>query len=136
LVGRWRSEGQTVATPTEPAVQISGTDTYEWLGGGFFLVHRVDVRMGDDRVEALELIGGDYDDASGSFPAHSFDSQGNIVTMRTSVGDDGTLMLANETERATVRFGDNGQSMTAYWERADDGSSWSPWMNMTFTKSS
>jgi hypothetical protein len=39
LVGRWRSEGHIVGDPPAP---ITGTDTYEWLAGGFFLVHHVD----------------------------------------------------------------------------------------------
>ncbi|GAB3477021.1 DUF1579 family protein [Amycolatopsis cihanbeyliensis] len=58
VVGRWRSKGRTVPTETEPSIEISGTDTYEWLDGGFFLVHHVDVRLGGERYRAIELIGG------------------------------------------------------------------------------
>jgi hypothetical protein len=32
-------------------------DTYEWLPGGFFLLHRVDGLMGDEPVQAVEIIG-------------------------------------------------------------------------------
>jgi hypothetical protein len=46
LVGRWRSEGHVVG---EPSVPIEGTDIYEWLPGGFFLVHHVDVVVGTSR---------------------------------------------------------------------------------------
>jgi hypothetical protein len=38
LVGRWRSEGHVVE---DPPVPIRGTDVYEWVPGGFFLVHHV-----------------------------------------------------------------------------------------------
>jgi hypothetical protein len=30
-------------------IPIIGTDIYEWLPGGFFLVHHVDVMIGDQR---------------------------------------------------------------------------------------
>jgi hypothetical protein len=28
----------------------------------------------------------------------------------------------------------DGTGMTARWERCDDGATWQPWMNMTFTR--
>jgi Protein of unknown function (DUF1579) len=86
LVGRWNSAGRTVPGPSEPAIRITGTDTYEWLAGGFFLVHRVDVRMGDEKVEVIELID---DPSDSSYPMRSFDRQGNFVTMTARVRDDG-----------------------------------------------
>src|SRR5262245_59374581 len=48
LVGRWRSEGHVVG---EVPVPITGTDIYEWLPGGFFLVHHVDVVIGEQTVQ-------------------------------------------------------------------------------------
>src|SRR5215468_4343691 len=57
LVGRWRSEGHIVG---EVPVPITGTDIYQWLPGGFFLVHHVDVVIGEQTVQAIELIG-EYD---------------------------------------------------------------------------
>jgi len=57
LVGRHRSEGHIVG---EIPVPITGTDIYEWLAGGFFLVHHVDVVIGGKAVQAIELIG-EYD---------------------------------------------------------------------------
>ena len=59
LVGRWRSEGPVVG---EVPVPITGTDIYEWLPGGFFLLHHVDVVIGEQAVPAIELIG-EYDPA-------------------------------------------------------------------------
>ncbi|WP_433380253.1 DUF1579 family protein [Streptosporangium sp. CA-115845] len=133
LVGRWRSQGQAVATPVEPVIQIAGFDTYEWLGGGFFLIHRVDVRINDDKVEVIEMIG-PYDPATRTYPMRSFDNRGNFVTMRASVNDDGVWTFTGETERATLVIAEDRNTMTARWERVDNGSDWRHWMDMTFTK--
>jgi len=46
----------------EVPVPITGTDIYEWLPGGFFLLHHVDVVIGEQAVRAIELIG-EYDPA-------------------------------------------------------------------------
>jgi hypothetical protein len=134
LVGRWTSKGQTVPGPSEPAIQITGTDVYEWLAGGFFLVHRVDVRMGGEQVEVLELIG-PYDAADHSYPMRSFDNQGNFATMTARVRDDGVWTFTGASQRATLTIGEDG-TMAARWERSDDGSSWRHWMDMRFTKTS
>jgi Protein of unknown function (DUF1579) len=135
LVGRWHSEGRTVPAPSEPAITITGTDTYQWMTGGFFLVHRVDVQMGGNKVEVIEMIG-PYDHSDRSYPMRSFDNQGNFVTMTARVRDDGVWTFTGASERATLTIGDDGTTMTARWERSDDGSTWRHWMDMTFTKAS
>ena len=83
LVGRWRSEGHIVG---EVPVPITGTDIYEWLPGGFFLVHRVDVVVGIQQVQALELIG-EYDPATDSFTGRAYDADGE----RRQQQDDGQV---------------------------------------------
>ncbi|MCG5217294.1 DUF1579 family protein [Streptosporangium soli] len=133
LVGRWRSQGQTVATSTEPALQITGSDTYEWLEGRFFLIHRVDVRINNDKVEVIEMIG-PYDPETRTYPMRSFDNRGDFGTMRASVNDNGIWTFAGETERATLVIAEDHTTMTAKWERIDNGSDWLHWMDMTFTK--
>jgi Protein of unknown function (DUF1579) len=85
LVGQWRSEGHIVG---EVPVPITGTDIYEWLPGGFFLVHHVDVVIGEQTVQAIEVIG-EYDPATGSFTVRSYDNQGNVTIMRASVDERG-----------------------------------------------
>jgi hypothetical protein len=36
--------------------------------------------------------------------------------------------------RSTLTVSADRSSMTAKWERSDDGSVWQPWMNMLFTR--
>ena len=133
LVGRWRSEGHVVA---EVPVPITGTDIYEWLPGGFFLVHRVDVMIGQERVQALELIG-EYDPATDSFTARSYDNLGSVTVMRARVDEQGVWRFtgggdvaavarpassgAGGAVRSTLRVKADRSAMTARWERSDDG---------------
>jgi hypothetical protein len=85
LVGRWRTEGHIVG---EVAVPITGTDVYEWLAGGFFLVHHVDVVIGDQQVQALELLGL-YDPATDAFTARAHDNLGSVTVMQARVDEQG-----------------------------------------------
>lgn len=132
IIGKWKSEGETVGTDTEPSIPIRGTDTYEWLPGGFFVIHHVDVKMGDEQVNTIEMIGGQEEEQG--FPMRSFDNQGNFSTMYATVDADGKWLFADDATRAHVMISGDGQSMKAHWERSEDGSNWQPWMEMRFTK--
>jgi len=57
LIGAWKTEGWTKAAPGAPAARIDAVDTYEWLPGRFALLHRVDARVGGEKVEGAEIIG-------------------------------------------------------------------------------
>lgn len=130
FVGRWRTEGQVLATASAPAAEIIGTDSYEWVPGRFFLLHRVHVRIGGERVEAVEIIG--WDGAGGRYFAHSFDSRGDAVTMH-AVERDGVWTFTGDAERFTGGFGDGGETLSGTWERRED-SRWRPWMEVRLTR--
>jgi Protein of unknown function (DUF1579) len=59
LIGRWKTEGSTREMPDAPAARIDAFDTYEWLPGGFGLLHVVDAQVGETKVEGAEIIGYD-----------------------------------------------------------------------------
>jgi hypothetical protein len=132
LIGSWESSGRTVERPGEPSVEIEGSDVYEWLPGRHFVVHHVDVRMGGEQVDVLEVIGERDDDA---YLMRSFDHRGETSLMRATVDDDGVWTVAGPTERATLVVAEDGESMSARWERSVNGS-WEHWMDMEFYRSS
>jgi Protein of unknown function (DUF1579) len=133
FVGRWKTAGEVLASASGPAVEIAGTDEYGWMPGGFFLLHRVDVRIGGERAQALEVIG--YDAGRGGYFMRSFDNQGNAGEMQARAGDDGTWTFEGDAERFTGGFGDGGGTLSGRWERREDGR-WLPWMDVRLTKSS
>lgn len=133
LVGKWQSEGETIASKDEPAVKIKGTDSYEWFSGDYFLIHHADVSMGDAQLKVIEIIGS-YDSSSQTYPMRSFDNQGNFQTMQASIDKKGIWKFTGEKIRTTLVAADDGKTMTAKWERTDEGSKWRDWMNMKFTK--
>ncbi|TWF81589.1 hypothetical protein FHX44_117534 [Pseudonocardia hierapolitana] len=125
IIGSWASSGRTVE-----GVEIAGTDVYEWLPGRRFVVHRVDVRMGGEQVNVLEVIGERDGDA---FLMRSFEGNGGTALMRATVDDAGVWTFAGPTARATLVVA--GSTMTARWERTVDGA-WEHWMDMGFRRTS
>jgi Protein of unknown function (DUF1579) len=144
IAGRWHTAGHVVG---EPTVSVIGTDIYEVFPGGQFLVHHVDVAVGGQPVRAIEIIG--EPDGRGGYLARSFDSEGNAELMHVSIDDDGVFRFtgggdiaptAQPSEaptarvRSTLTVADDDESMTAIWERSDDGVRWYPWMDIRFTR--
>lgn len=130
VVGKWNTHGKTIATATEPAVAFSGTDTYEWVGGGFFVLHSVDVMMGDQPVIGVEIIR--YDPSSRTYPACFVDSQGD--TSASEVGrDERKWTVVAESERFEGTFSEDWNTLSGRWKRKS-GSRWEPWMDVTLTR--
>jgi hypothetical protein len=78
LIGRWRTQGWTRETAEAPAARIEATDTYEWLPGRFAVLHTVDARVGEERVEGAEIIG--WDPARSAYVTQDFGSDGPNAT--------------------------------------------------------
>jgi Protein of unknown function (DUF1579) len=133
LVGSWKTEGWTRETPEAPAVRIDAVDTYEWLDGGFALLHRVDARVGDERVRGAEIIGWDPDRQA--YVTQYFGSDGPASYEASLSEEDGALVwrMRSEQDRFTGRFSDDGDTITGHWESLDADANWKPWMDITLT---
>jgi len=132
LIGKWNTKGDIKAGGKEPAIKIAGTDSYEWILNGAFILHKVDVMMGDNRTEAVEMIG-EFDSTNKTYKMRSFDDQGNFTTLEAHVDDSGTLHILGDNMRSKLSIIDS-DNMTAHWEKSADNKNWQPWMDLTFSK--
>ena len=131
FIGKWMNEGQTTAGASAPAVKILTSDVYEWMPGGFFVLHTAYGRIGNMGVGGTEILG--YDAASKQYRSHFFDSQGHISTHElTGSGD--TWTWTGEQTRCTAVFSDRGKTQTAHHERLDEHGNWVGAMDVTLTK--
>jgi Protein of unknown function (DUF1579) len=134
LVGRWQTEGRTIATREAPEATIDAADTYEWLPGRLSLLHTVDARVGQEHVEGAEIIG--WDPARKAYLTQYFGSDGPNAYEARLTEDDGVLVwsMRSATDRFTGRFSDDRNTITGHWERLDDEKNWQPWMEITLTR--
>jgi hypothetical protein len=131
FVGRWKTEGMVSQSPSRTAMALVAIDTYEWLPGGFFLLHRVDGHMGDDEVKTTEIIG--FKASNQLYFSQSFNNQGNANTYQASL-DEKVWKIFGDSERFTGSFSDDGNNLIGKWERVTDGSNWVPWIDIKLTK--
>jgi hypothetical protein len=134
LIGRWKTEGWTTDAAGVQVDRIDAVDTYEWLPGGA-LLHLVDARVGDVKVEGAEIIG--YDPARGNYVTQYFGTDGPASYEASFREDDAALVwtMRSARDRFTGTFINNDLTVIAgHWEAIDDESDWQPWMDITLTK--
>lgn len=129
--GTWRTHGLIVATAETPAMDITGTDTYTWLPGRFFMLHQVDVKMGSDRNQTTEIMG--YDRATGRYMLHYFDNQGNQGLMYGALHEN-EWTITGETLRFSGSFNAGGKGLSGIWQKTENGSDWTLFMTIDLIK--
>jgi hypothetical protein len=131
LVGRWVTRGAIHATADAPAAELHAIDVYEWLPGGFFLLHTADALLGDAAARSIEVIG--HDAARGCYVTRSYDDRGGSEEYTARL-----VERAWEIDGASVRFRGaldaDGAILAGRWERCDDAGAWVPWMDIELRK--
>ena len=131
LIGNWINEGATVATADIASAAIRTSDVYEWVPGGFFVVHTAFGKIGDISVGGVSIIGVDGDAHNDTF----YDSFGNARRSRLEIdGDVHRWIGADNRTRCTVTMTDGGTTQVAHHESSVDGVTWTASMNVVLRK--
>ena len=128
LIGTWETEGQQYAGPMGPAAKVKAVETYEWLTGKTFLVHRFEGQVGDSPAASIEVIGPKNGD--GSLPVHAYYDSGvaSEWTLKergpTTWVITGSRPIAGRDTPVRCTIIDGGDTMTGRWEYATEGGEW------------
>jgi hypothetical protein len=131
FAGCWNTEGKIMATEGTPEIRVYGTDTYEWLPGGFFLLHKVDVLVGNERNETFEIIG--FDKHIGKYTMQHYDNKGNSGFM-TATCEEELWTFIGEGLRFTGGFKNDGKEFSGIWEQSADSKNWTHFMDIKLNK--
>jgi len=139
FVGKWKTEGQQHEGPFGPAARFTAVESYEWLPGGFFLVHRLDGTFGDAEAACIEVTG--HDAELRHYTACTFYNNGTTNEWHLRERDGawtltGTWDVHGEEMqvRCNTLFSENGHTMTATWEYARAGADWRPFLDAKATR--
>ena len=130
FVGVWDTEGEVGAG--DSAVRFEATDEYEWLAGGYFLLHKFRARMPEGEASGIEVIS--HDPASNTFELRSFDNTGSSSVMSARHEGD-RWSFVGEQMRFSGAFSPDGREFSGIWESRPPGAStWQPWMTVRLSK--
>ena len=130
FAGRWKMAGQAHESPFGPRADVSAVETYAWLPGARFLIHRLEGRLGPNEIACIEIIG--QDSLSDGYRVHSFYNNGTRNEWQLDESNDtwtqrGVWALRDRTlqVRCTARF-ETRNLVTCSWEYSRDGEEWLP----------
>lgn len=131
FTGHWKTKGLIQDSSGSPGVEVNGTDMYEWLAGGFFLKHTVDVMIGDERNQTLEIIG--YDKAARHYTMHYFNNSGETGFMK-AINTDEFWVFTGDQLRFNGGFSENDTVFSGTWEKCNEEGHWMPFMNIVLRR--
>ena len=131
LIGKWKTDGRVLKTDKNPEMKITGTDTYETILDGFFILHTADVLMGNEKSQTYEIIG--FDKTNDQATLQHYNNQGASGKM-TGTLKNGELKLNSDVLRFKGQFSDNDNQIIGTWEKLTDQKKWVEFIIMNFTK--
>lgn len=131
LVGNWNTEGLILPSANSAGIEVKGTDTYEWLPGEFFLLHKVDVRIGDDEVRTFEVIG--FDETANHYTMQHYDNKGNSGLMTATIVDN-LWLFKGEALLFKGNLNEDNTVFSGTWEQLNSEKIWVPYMNIRLVK--
>lgn len=132
LAGAWKISG---TNPMEPNQTVHGSVSFEWLSGGGYLIERVTVDHAEF-PDSISIIG--YDETTGNFVQHYFDSRGVERTYGMSLVDNVWKLWRDApgfSQRFTGEISGDGNTIKSRWEKSVDGSTWEHDFDLTYTRS-
>jgi hypothetical protein len=128
FIGKWFAQGQSYAegqnnrTPYASAVPWTSDESYEWLPGNFFVLHKWNAKAGDRIFIGTEIIG--YDKSEGKFFTNFFDNAG-FHPIYAAICEGNIWNFTEPNTKAKVTINDK-DTMTFNWEWRNEGSDWMP----------
>ncbi len=131
FVGEWKVE---LKFPADPPVIAHITASFEWFEGGAFLSYHLGNRATDSHY-AIHVIG--RDDSAETYTMVYVDDRGvsRIYQMSLEGGKWKQWRDApGFAQRFVGAFSDDGNTITARWEKSYDGTNWEHDFDLTYTR--
>lgn len=131
FIGKWHhegtsyGEGQDVNNPEGNPKPWISDESYEWLPGNFFVLHKWTAKTGETPFIGTEIIG--YNEQRNEFYSYFFDNGGNHPVY-TITEKNREWSFFEPFTRATQTFEDK-DTISIRWEWKHDGSDWLPLCN-------
>jgi len=124
FAGEWKVEGHNSAgAPDAAGLAVSGTETFEWLTGEYFLVNRFDRGSGEQQFSGMGWIG--YDAANGAYLSYSISNIGYFRVYQVQITP-GEICYLGTHERGVVRLSADGNTIRIKWEQMNAAGKWQP----------
>ncbi len=131
LLGKWKTEGVILKTDKNSEMKITGTDSYDIILDGFYMLHTADVLMGNEKSQTYEIIG--LDKTSDKAVLQYFNNQGSSGKMSGTLKN-AELKFSGNGLQFGGRFSNNDNVISGTWTKLNSENNWVEFLKMNFTK--
>lgn len=131
LVGTWELKGENLMSG-EDNLEISGTETYEWISGEFFLMRNYNRNFAGVSYEGVCIIG--FDPCKTSLYANSYDNIGYVRKYKIISINERTWKFKGEREQILLEISPDYKSFTETCNISVDNKKWQKQSLITATK--
>jgi len=129
LIGVWKTMGDIKSG--NDVLKLMGTDSYELILNGNYILHRADVKMGNDRSETLEII--KLDNSFDQAKMHFFNSKGEEGVMTSSIINN-EFKIAGKDLKFDGIINDENTKIIGEWFIGTDNGEWTDFIDLHLEK--
>ena len=129
LIGVWKTTGQILSG--KDRLQLHGTDSYEFILNENYILHKADVKMGNERSETLEII--ELAGAKNKAKMHYFNSKGESGIMTGNLNN-GVFEIDGDGIRFSGNINDESTEIVGKWYVQGENKNWTDYIELKLQK--
>lgn len=129
LIGVWKTTGQI--NSDNETLKLEGTDTYEFILDGHYILHKADVVMGIEKSETFEIIS--LDNSDNKARMQYFNSKGENGAMESQINENDFLINGDGIKFEGTINNENTE-VAGKWFLQADNKSWKEFINLRLEK--
>jgi hypothetical protein len=130
LIGKWNTDGTILKNKIDSQEKITGTDSYELILDGNFILHQANVLMGGVKSETYELI---QLENSVTVKMHYYNSNQESGGMIGFLHED-ELKFESENLRFRGTISSDNTLIIGIWEQLEEDNKWSDFIEIKLIK--
>ena len=129
LIGIWQTEG-TVFTE-KGNLKLVGLDSYEFILDGNYILHKADVKMGNEKSETLEIIALDCSAEKGKMEYYNSKGESGVMT---SFLINNNFKINGDKIKFEGTINEENTELTGRWLLQTGNYQWTDFIDLKLTK--
>lgn len=131
LIGVWNTSGQFLSD--NETMSLNGTDSYEIILEGNYILHKADVQMGNEKSETIEIIG--LENTAGKAEMKFFNSKGESGIMTSQINDN-DFQIYGVGIKFIGKFNTENSELVGKWLLQSEDKGWKEFIELRLEKRS
>jgi hypothetical protein len=129
LIGIWKTEGKVFSGKDK--LKLAGTDSYEFILDGNFILHKAAVKMGKEKNETFEIIALDGSVEKGKMDYYNSKAATGVMTCSLIEND---FKIKGDKIKFVGTINDESTKLSGKWSKKEDSGKWNGFIELELTK--